>query len=118
LELEPALEDTRDRLAAVPDNGRLTEYAERLLAHLRTSDEGSIAHETCSQARVARLSPRETDVLELMSTGRSNKRIAAALGVSPETVKSYINSIFMKLEVDNRTRAVVEGRRLNLVRAD
>jgi LuxR family maltose regulon positive regulatory protein len=119
LELEPALETTRDRLAAVPDNGRLTEYAERLLAHLRTSDEGgSIAHETCSQARVAPLSPRETDVLELMSTGRSNKRIAAALGVSPETVKSYIKSIFMKLEVDNRTRAVVEGRRLNLVRAD
>lgn len=116
--LEPALEYVRDRLVALPDGRRLTSYAEQLLVHVRTREEDSTIGVASSRSIDTPLSRRETEVLQLMGTGSSNKRIAAALGVSPETVKSYIKSIFIKLEVDNRTRAVIEGRRLNLVPAD
>ena len=113
--LEPALEHARDHLAGLPDNRRLAGYAEQLLAYMRAGEEGATTGLASSQRIETPLSRRETDVLQLMGTGNSNKRIAAALGVSPETVKSYIKSIFIKLEVDNRTRAVIEGRRLNLL---
>ena len=116
--LEPALEYVRDRLVALPDGRHLTSYAEQLLVHVRTREEDSTTGVASARSIDTPLSRRETEVLQLMGTGSSNKRIAAALGVSPETVKSYIKSIFIKLEVDNRTRAVIEGRRLNLVPAD
>lgn len=61
------------------------------------------------------LAPRETEVLEQMALGLSNKRIAINMSVSPETVKWYVKSIFVKLGVDNRMRAVTEGRRRNLL---
>jgi DNA-binding NarL/FixJ family response regulator len=52
------------------------------------------------------LSPREIDVLQLAATGNSNKRIAHALGVSEETVKTHMRSILAKLRVTDRTHAV------------
>lgn len=52
------------------------------------------------------LSPREVDVLQLAATGNSNKRIAHALGVSEETVKTHMKSILAKLRVTDRTHAV------------
>jgi DNA-binding CsgD family transcriptional regulator len=52
------------------------------------------------------LTAREHDVLARTSQGLSNKRIAQALEVSPETVKSHVKRIFSKLAVSNRTEAV------------
>jgi DNA-binding CsgD family transcriptional regulator len=52
------------------------------------------------------LSVRERDVLAMISQGLSNKRIARALAISPETVKSHVKHIFLKLEVGTRTEAV------------
>jgi len=52
------------------------------------------------------LSPREVEVLQLAATGNSNKRIAHALGVSEETVKTHMKSILAKLRVTDRTHAV------------
>ena len=52
------------------------------------------------------LTPRETQVLELVADGLSNKTIAGALGVSDETVKFHLASIFGKLGASNRTDAV------------
>jgi DNA-binding NarL/FixJ family response regulator len=52
------------------------------------------------------LSPREVDVLQLAATGNSNKRIAFALGLSEETVKTHMKSILAKLKVTDRTHAV------------
>src|SRR5271169_6894427 len=52
------------------------------------------------------LTARERDVLVMISQGLSNKRIARALEISPETVKSHVKHIFLKLEVGTRAEAV------------
>ncbi len=51
------------------------------------------------------LTTREFDVLKCVCLGMSNKEIASQLGLSKETVKSYMNKIFLKLNVNNRTKA-------------
>lgn len=57
------------------------------------------------RARI-KLSPRETEVLELMSKGLHNREIAKHLGIADRTVKFHLSSIFTKLDVSNRTEAV------------
>jgi DNA-binding NarL/FixJ family response regulator len=52
------------------------------------------------------LTAREAEVLCLIATGRTNAQIAAALVISPSTVKSHINSIFAKAGVSDRAQAV------------
>ena len=56
------------------------------------------------------LTPRERGLLELIAQGRDNAQIAATLGLSEKTVRNHITSIFAKLEVDNRARAIVLAR--------
>jgi DNA-binding CsgD family transcriptional regulator len=51
------------------------------------------------------LTERESEVLALISRGSSNKQIAQALDISPETVKSHVKHIFVKLAVNTRTEA-------------
>ena len=61
------------------------------------------------------LTPRERDVLAMISQGSSNKRVARALEISPETVKSHIKRIFSKLAVSTRTEAVFRAGYLGLL---
>jgi DNA-binding NarL/FixJ family response regulator len=61
------------------------------------------------------LTRRETQVLELVADGLSNKAIAGVLGVSDETVKFHLASIFGKLGASNRTDAVQLALRHGLV---
>jgi LuxR family transcriptional regulator, maltose regulon positive regulatory protein len=56
-----------------------------------------------------RLTARERDVLAMISQGCSNKRIARGLEISPETVKSHVKRIFLKLAVGTRTEAVIRA---------
>src|SRR5262249_20633187 len=58
----------------------------------------------------ASLTPRELDLLELLAQGRDNAQIAAFLDLSEKTVRNHISSIFAKLEVENRARAIVLAR--------
>lgn len=53
-----------------------------------------------------KLSPRELEILKLLSKGTGNKLIALELGLQETSVKSYLTSIFMKLGVGTRTEAV------------
>jgi ATP/maltotriose-dependent transcriptional regulator MalT len=62
-----------------------------------------------------RLTVRERDILEQISQGLPNKRIARALEISPETVKSHVKRIFLKLAVRNRTEALSRGRSLGVL---
>ncbi|MBN1316360.1 MAG: response regulator transcription factor [Anaerolineales bacterium] len=53
------------------------------------------------------LSPREMEILILVTKGMSNKEIAYKLGISHQTVKNHMTSILRKLDVDDRTQAAV-----------
>jgi DNA-binding NarL/FixJ family response regulator len=57
--------------------------------------------------RLARLSPRERDVLDCLARGLSNRAIAGELYVSEKTVKTHVSSILSKLRVADRTQAAV-----------
>jgi len=53
------------------------------------------------------LSPREMEILELVTRGMSNKEIAYHLGISHQTVKNHMTAILSKLGVADRTQAAV-----------
>ena len=97
--------------------------AEELLAHLRRVLDGEIVIDPSLAGRVALsaarlhrgefwsgahlgLSQRESEVLELMVRGQSNRSIASRLIIGEETVKTHVRSIFRKLGVTDRTQAV------------
>jgi DNA-binding NarL/FixJ family response regulator len=55
------------------------------------------------------LSDRESEILALITQGKSNAEVARLTYLSPNTVKSYIRSIYRKIEVGSRTQAVLWG---------
>jgi ATP/maltotriose-dependent transcriptional regulator MalT len=61
------------------------------------------------------MTPKEIDVMTHMGAGLTNKRIAQALSISPETVKSHIKNIFRKLSVATRQEAVTRARALGMI---
>lgn len=61
------------------------------------------------------ISEREFEVLGLLAAGRSNKEIANALNVSPNTVKTHVAKLYGKLEVTRRTAAIVRARELGMI---
>ncbi|MGO8673419.1 MAG: response regulator [Capsulimonadaceae bacterium] len=64
------------------------------------------------------LSDREIAVLRLMTAGQSNKEIASSLGLSLGTVKCHVNSLLAKLDVEDRTQAVVTALRKGVIELD
>jgi two-component system, NarL family, response regulator len=61
------------------------------------------------------LSAREREVLDLIVRGRSNKEIASDLGITESTVKCHVSVILMRLNVSDRTQAVVTALQRGLV---
>jgi len=64
---------------------------------------------------VESLTPREAEVLQLLTQGLPNKTIAQRLGISDHTVKFHVNAILGKLGVQSRGEAIVQAVRLGLV---
>ena len=62
------------------------------------------------------LSPREMEILVLITRGYSNKEIAYRLGISRQTVKNHMTSILRKLQVNDRTQAAVYALRHGWIR--
>jgi DNA-binding NarL/FixJ family response regulator len=73
----------------------------RIMEGLRTLG-GTSASDTDGEL----LSKQERRVLALVAEGKTNKEIAAELGLSPKTVKNYLSTVFEKLQVNRRSAAV------------
>ncbi|RKF35872.1 LuxR C-terminal-related transcriptional regulator [Paraburkholderia fungorum] len=112
--LKLARESTRAATTKEAKAQEIVVWLDRLL------DSWRALHEPNSQApresERERLSSRERGIVELIAQGQSNKEIARTLGITPETVKSHVKSIFMKLEVDKRAQAVARAQALGLVK--
>lgn len=93
-ELEEAIRKVHGGSRRIP-----TQVAERLAERMGSSD----------------LTGRETEVLEQIVAGHSNKTIATRLNISEATVKSHINSILSKLGVSDRTQAATTALQRGLV---
>jgi DNA-binding NarL/FixJ family response regulator len=60
-----------------------------------------------------KITAAEQRVLSLVSRGKTNKEVAAALGISPATVKRHLEQIFSKLGLRNRVEAAIYGLKTN-----
>jgi DNA-binding NarL/FixJ family response regulator len=58
---------------------------------------------------VPELTPRQWDLLYLIARGRTNIQIARQLGLSEGTVRTHLENIYSRLQVSNRTAAVVRA---------
>lgn len=82
--------------------------ASRLVARLRQA-------EAAPALDGAELTTREREILELLAEGLDNTQIAEALHLSQHTVKNYVSSILVKLQVENRIQAAVRAVRGGMV---
>jgi len=98
---------TADLLAAAEAAANGKKYVPRDIAEVLTAHYGEDA-----------LTPAETNVLQSIVGGMSNKEIAFALDVSENTVKSHIQNIFSKIGVSDRTSAATAAIKRGLVRID
>jgi ATP/maltotriose-dependent transcriptional regulator MalT len=102
---------------AIPQDGRLPPelrpYIGSILAD--RARQGARTSPTRPSRVAESLSPREHSVLRSMSCGLSNKRIAQELQIAPETVKSHVKGIFIKLAVQTRAHAVSTAGALGLL---
>jgi LuxR family transcriptional regulator, maltose regulon positive regulatory protein len=71
--------------------------------------------EVVALSTAASISPREREVLRLLTTGLSNRQIAAQLCVAESTVKAHLDNIYRKLGVNSRTQAIARAQTLKLV---
>jgi DNA-binding CsgD family transcriptional regulator len=84
----------------------------RPLVSERTAATGKIGVESPTHGReVVRLSPREIQVLALVSEGVATQQIARRLSVSPSTVRSHIQNILRKVGAHNKLEAIAIARR-------
>jgi DNA-binding NarL/FixJ family response regulator len=74
-----------------------------------------VARALASRTPNSDLSAREQEVLSLLVRGNSNKDIASALGITEATVKCHVSAIFLRLNVSDRTQAVVSALERGLV---
>jgi len=77
--------------------------ASQLMASLRAAAD--------RPGRLAGLSPRECDILELIGDGLTNRQIGDRLGLSEKTVKNYVTTLFAKLGMTQRTQAAAYAAR-------
>ncbi|WP_110954030.1 response regulator [Anaerosinus massiliensis] len=83
------------------------EIAEKLFGAAQCENVGDRAEEIWRERRSERLTAREMDVLRCIAKGFSNQEIAQALFVSEKTVKNHLTNIFRKINVNDRTQALL-----------
>ncbi len=96
-------------------SSRCTKALEPCVERLLAGYSDSAGRSARALAAAASLSRRELEILTLIDDGRSNKEVARALGVTPETVKTHLKNVFGKLSVERRAQAVARARSLGLL---
>src|SRR5690606_29409973 len=99
--------------------------ADELIRAIKAAAAGQVQLSLQAAARLMRevrapespeaLTERETEVLRLIGSGRSNKEIALALTIGEKTVKTHVSNILSKLGVSSRTQAALHAVRIGLV---
>ena len=88
---------------------------ERLLSgHQRIEREEALAR---NRPKACHFSQREAELARLLSRGQSNRELAVALNMAPDTVKWHLKNIFGKLGVSNRTQAVLRLQEFGLTQS-
>lgn len=87
----------------------------RKLKPLVTQQMGDFSNSESQESKAFRLTPRQSEVLQLISQGHPNKVIADYLDITEQTVKIHINQIFKELRVFNRTQAVLKAQKHQLL---
>ena len=98
--------------------GIAPEYVSELLTACDVSESGSVGERlprTRIQPLIEPLSERELEVLRLLATGLSTSGIAQELFVAVSTLRSHAKSIYSKLNVHSRHKAVARSKELNLL---
>jgi two-component system nitrate/nitrite response regulator NarL len=97
---------------------RLVQDGNLYIPPLILGDPSSVIQRETSGAddrRDRSLTARQIEILILLSEGKPNKTIAAALTLSEKTVKAHISAIFKALNVVNRTQAAIAGRKAGII---
>jgi LuxR family maltose regulon positive regulatory protein len=98
------LEESGDAIADHEDAGTLKVVHRQLLSQIRP--------ETATSERVALLTPREQEIVDLLPTGLTARQMAEQLYVSLHTVKSHLRSAYQKLGASSRSEAIAIASRL------
>jgi LuxR family transcriptional regulator, maltose regulon positive regulatory protein len=105
-------EPIRQLLRHAGSRGIAPRYAARLLSEFDRSA-GSVP--AAQQPLIEPLSRRELEILRLVVAGKSNQEIADDLVLALGTVKRHVSNIFLKLNVESRTRCIARARELQLI---
>jgi DNA-binding NarL/FixJ family response regulator len=106
--LKDATPDDLEQAIKVAMSGGGNVLSPRVIQNLFESMDDGTADDSQPHRRPASaLTQRETDILALLSEGRSNRDISRALYLSEKTVKAHLAAIFRKLGVSNRTQAAM-----------
>jgi DNA-binding NarL/FixJ family response regulator len=89
------------------------EVASRILRQFQ-----ELSGKTEAETLIAPLTTRETEILNYVAQGYSNKQIAVKLNISEQTIKNHVASIMLKLNANARTQAVVIAVQQGLISID
>lgn len=108
-------------LTLITQTGRVAadthQFAQQLIEtiyHVEGIKPAAIQAEMASLTVAASISDRELEVLQLVSSGLSNQAIAVRMMITVSTVNTHLKHIYQKLDVHNRTEAVIRAQALNL----
>ncbi len=102
-------------LRMVREKGIMADTIDRILAAYEPEAMGGSKAARSIAGTPETLSKRELDVLRLLAQGCPDKKIAQMLVIAPETVHKHLKNIYGKLDVHNRTEAVLRAHELELI---
>src|ERR1700716_294424 len=112
-EVGPLLAAFQNKAERTGGSRELISYISNLSAAWKSRHEAEPREASASAVKES-LSPRESNILRLIAEGLSNKEIAKNLAIAPETVKSHIKNMFIKLKAEKRAQAVSRAQILGL----